>query len=118
MSTDFFTAADFVYGMDRHQDERAVEAARRANALLKERGAVVYGRERQPGIWTLDTQPHESNTHAAIMLQPQPIKCDTAEDLLRELTAHCNYPQTIETNAIFLEKLAIRARKLLEGRGT
>lgn len=35
--------------------------------------------------WEFDTQPHKLDTHSAIILGIEPIKKETAEDVLREL---------------------------------
>jgi hypothetical protein len=84
MNNDFFKESDCDYSVD-WQFTQGTEKARaislsRANALLKERGRVVFG---QPGEhWT--NAGDQYHTHTAILINIQAIETDSIEKILRE----------------------------------
>ncbi len=111
-----FRADDF---RDADGDHRIVAeyAAKRANRLLSERGTRVYATPHPESLardesaqWTRERCPHD--THTALLIAVEPIRKESAEDVLREIVRLAKACDGITANAPVLE----RARKVLEGR--
>lgn len=83
---EFFKSEDFINFDWQHS------LAERANAILSERGVVVYGcddykkyPEMKDKVWGWSEEGLGHDTHTALLINIQPIdQLDTAESLLRE----------------------------------
>lgn len=83
----------------------------RANALLSERGKVVYT-ENTEGFYGEGI--HHDSTHTALLINVQPIECDSAEKVLQEVLDYFTKPVVYSDHKDGLfDALLGRARKLV-----
>lgn len=104
-----FTAADFVaLGLPGSQPFEQW-LADRANRLLLERSTRVYGvRDLSGECWT--TAHHESrDTHQALLVGVEPLRRESAEDLVREMIAFIEERYPLRSEKEWID----RARKVL-----
>lgn len=113
---DFIDAELDHVGLAKSRDERAACAA---NAKLKEwleKAPVVYwrGETRDRFMGDIHEAPMFGDTHTARLVAVEPIVRDTAESLLREMSAKLDTYQKVYPEDKQLRSFRARAAKILE----
>ncbi len=118
---EFFKASDFdccktfiLKENSIHVVHSSQQVADKANALLAERGTVVYGcddykkyPEMKDKVWGWSEEGLGHDTHTALLIAIEPIAKDTAESLLREIV------EMIGPGVFASSDVMERARKLI-----
>ncbi len=120
---EFFKASDFDLSAFPPQMNWAGCVAARANALLSERGTVVYGWEYRDGWFNRvkyavvpPCKDEKTSNLQALLIDVKPIQKDTAEGLLRHMVKEweedCNY----ENLSCVVQEWIDKARKLMNNK--